>query len=387
MDFDDTPEEAAVRAAARTFLAAHASAFAGGDGRTIERCRAWQRTLADGGWAAITWPVEHGGRGAPTAHEVVFRQEEAAFGVSSGFLTATIALVGPTLLAHGTDDQRARYLGPLLRGDEVWCQLFSEPDAGSDLAGLRTTATRDGDEWVVNGQKVWTSGAQHADHGILLARTDPDAPKHEGITYFLVDMRAPGVEVRPLRQIDGATEFNEVFLTGVRGPAANVVGEVHGGWAVARTTLANESSMIGGHRGAVTDPDAVVALARKIGATADPLARQRVADAYIRARTLRFLGDRVQTAVRQGRAPGPEGSVLKLLWAGTGTRAATNAISLLGASPLVIDDGTAYWQQQLLRQFHWRIGGGTDEIHRNMIGERALGLAREPRGDGKTGGA
>ncbi|MBA2325924.1 MAG: acyl-CoA dehydrogenase family protein [Actinobacteria bacterium] len=293
--------------------------------------------------------------------------------VTSGFVAGTIALVRPTLMAHGTPAQQERYLPPLLRGDEVWCQLFSEPGAGSDLAALGTRAVRDGDEWVVNGQKVWTSGAQHADFAILIARTDPDVPKHRGITYFVLDMRSPGVEVRPLRQIDGAAECNEVFLTDVSVPHANVVGDVNGGWAVVHTTLASESTMIGSSGGTDDDVDALVCLARETDVGSDPLIRQRIADVYIRARVLRFLGARA----------GIDGSVLKLLWAEAGARAAEIGVAAQGPLGMLFEDAPedGYWQRQLLRQFHWRIGGGTEEIHRNMIGERTLGLPAEPRVD------
>ncbi len=239
MDFDDTPEEAAFRAEARAWLEAHApghvappGARAAGGDEWVQRCKAWQRALYDGGWAGITWPKEHGGRGGTALEQRIFDQEQARFGVSIGVFAVGIGMVGPTVITHGTEEQRARYLDPLLRGDEVWCQLFSEPAAGSDLAGLATRAVRDGGEFVVDGQKVWTSGAHHSQLGILLARTDPDKPKHRGITYFVVDMATPGIEVRPLRQINGAAHFNEVFLSGVHVPAANVVGRwtVAGAW-------------------------------------------------------------------------------------------------------------------------------------------------------------
>jgi alkylation response protein AidB-like acyl-CoA dehydrogenase len=264
----------------------------------------------------------------------------------------------------------------------VWCQLFSEPGAGSDLAALATRAVRDGDGWVVNGQKVWTSGAHHSDFAILLARTDPDQPKHRGITYFVVDMTTPGVEVRPLRQINGVAHFNEVFLTDVRIPAANVVGSVGEGWRVAQTTLTSERTMIGSG-GGVTFPD-LLSLVRSTGAAADPRVRQGIAAAYIRLELLRYLGLRIQTAISQGRVPGPESSVLKLAFsrhtAATGdlVMAAQGATGMLMGAPAP-DDG--FWQQHFLGQWSIRIGGGTDQIQRNIIGERALGLPREPRAD------
>ena len=224
---------------------------------------------------------------------MIFRQEEAHFDVTSGLFAVAIGMAGPTIIGHGTDEQRARYLPAMLRGEEVWCQLFSEPGAGSDLASLATRAERDGDEWVVNGQKVWSSGAHHADMGILLARTDPDLPKHRGITFFLLDMRTPGIEVRPLRQMTGGATFNEVFLTDVRVPAANVVGEVNGGWRATMTTLANERSLSGG----TSSFPQVLKLARECGATGDPVIRQRL------ARLLRPGSDRSSTSASGSRPP------------------------------------------------------------------------------------
>jgi len=257
MDFDDTSEEAAFRQEVRSWLTEHAKkkdpgqlssshSFYDFDDVFVTEGKAWQRRLFEGGWAGITWPVEFGGRGGDVVQSMIFRQEEAQFDVTSGLFAVAIGMAGPTLIGHGSDEQRARYLPAMLRGDEVWCQLFSEPGAGSDLASLATRAERDGDEWVVNGQKVWSSGAHHADMGILLARTDPDLPKHRGITFFILDMRTPGVDVRPLRQMTGGATFNEVFFTDVRVPAANVVGDVNGGWRATMTTLANERSLSGG---------------------------------------------------------------------------------------------------------------------------------------------
>jgi alkylation response protein AidB-like acyl-CoA dehydrogenase len=380
VDFDDSPEEAAFRAEARAWLERHArpvtsrrDPFEEGH---VDRCKAWQRTLYDGGWAGITWPKEYGGRGASAIEAAIFSQEQARFDVSTGVFAVAIGMVGPTLIAHGTPAQKRRYLDPMLRGDEVWCQLFSEPGAGSDLAGLSTRAVRDGDEWVVNGQKVWTSGAQHSDFGILLARTDPSVPKHDGITFFLVDMRTPGIEVRPLRQITGVAHFNEVFLTDLRLPAESVVGEVGGGWRVARTTLANERTLIGGGAGAGFAD--VAALAAACGAGADLRHRQDLAAAYSRWEIMRFLGYRVQTALSQGRAPGPESSILKLFYSQHLARTADLVLAVQGTAGT---SGDGLWHSWFLNQWGSRIGGGTDQIQRNIIGERVLGLPREPAVD------
>jgi alkylation response protein AidB-like acyl-CoA dehydrogenase len=293
-----------------------------------------------------------------------------------------IGMVGPTLIAHGTEAQKERYLPALLRGDDVWCQLFSEPGAGSDLAGLRTRAVRDGDEWVVNGQKVWSSGAHHSDLGILLTRTDVDVPKHRGITYFVVDMRSPGIDVRPLRQITGVAHFNEVFLTDVRIPNQNVVGEPNTGWGVALTTLGNERTLIGGGLG-IGFRD-VLRLARAQSRSGEPELRQRLAAAYTRFELLRYLGLRAQAAARSGRPPGPETSVLKLAVSRNVALNGDLVLALEGpAGMLQYDDAPdgGFWQQQFLGQWGVRIGGGTDQVQRNVIGERVLGLPAEPRPD------
>jgi len=394
MDFDDTPGEAAMRAEARRWLSGHAEPLGpdgGAAGRRrevdeqahVRACKAWQRTLSEGGWAGITWPKEYGGRGSSAIEAAIFNQECARFDVSTGIFSVGIGMVGPTLIAHGTREQKARYLDPLLRGEEVWCQLFSEPGAGSDLAGLATRAEADGDEWVVNGQKVWNSGAHYSDFGILLARTDPSVPKHRGITFFIVDMRTPGIEVRPLRQITGAAHFNEVFLTDVRIPAENVVGEVGAGWGPALTTLANERTLIGGGAGGVRFDD-LCALARETGGAGTAVHRQELAAAYTRWELLRFLGYRIQTALSQGRQPGPESSVLKLLFSQHLARTADLALAMTGTAGSLTgadETGSALWHTYFLNQWASRIGGGTDQIQRNIIAERVLGLPGEPRVD------
>jgi len=398
VDFDDTPEEAAFRAEARTFLERNAqpktgtdadwsrgglSEDPGGQSAFVRRCQQWQATLYDNGWAGIAWPKAFGGRGGTPAQQIIFNQEAAAYDVTSGFIGAAQQLVGPPLMRHGSAEQHDRYLRPLLRGDEMWCQLFSEPGAGSDLAALAARAVLDGDEWVVNGQKVWTSEAQHADFGILLARTNPDVPKHKGITFFVLDMSSPGVEIRPLVQATGLSHFNEVFLTDVCIPNENVVGELHGGWAAARTTLASEAGMIGG-AGQSSTFDAVLALARGCGRTEDPFIRQQLADVYTRERILKFLSLRMQTAIMHKRGTPPDPSVLKNFFTQSLARRVELAVQIEGAAGMLAGkDGIheGFWQKQVLAQFASRIGGGTNEVHRNMIGERALGLPAEPRAD------
>jgi alkylation response protein AidB-like acyl-CoA dehydrogenase len=399
MDFDDTPEEAAFRAEARAFLAAHARPRSGtdrsrllhheaspeADAEHVRRCRAWQRTLFEHGWAGITWPKAYGGRGGTGIQQAIFHEEQAAFDVSTGVFAVGIGMVGPTLIAHGTDEQKSRHLPRLLSGEEIWCQLFSEPGAGSDLAALSTKAVRDGDAWVVSGQKVWTTGAHHSEMAILLARTDRSVPKHAGITYFLVRMDTSGIEVRPLRQINGAAHFNEVFLSDVRVPASNVVGDVNGGWTVARTTLANERSLIGGGAGGAAGGfPQVVELARRLGRNDDPVARQGLAALFVRTQILRYLGMRARTAASRGRPPGPESSIMKLAYSRHIAATGDLAVALQRAGGSLIDDAAVdggFWQQQFLNQWASRIGGGTDEIQRNVIGERVLGLPAEPRPD------
>jgi alkylation response protein AidB-like acyl-CoA dehydrogenase len=398
---DDAPEDptAAFRARARAFLEAHARLRLAGDddfarfrflgdpsaeadAEHVHRCKQWQRTLFDGGWAGIAWPREYGGLGGTPAEARAFAQEQARFDVETGAFAVGIGMVGPTLIAQGTDAQKQRYLPALLRGEEVWCQLFSEPGAGSDLAGLRTRAERDGDVWVVNGQKVWSSGAHHSELGILLARTDPDAPKHKGITYFVLDMASPGIDVRPLRQINGVAHFNEVFLTDVRIPHENIVGEVNGGWGVAQTTLGAERALIGGG-GAVTFRD-LARLARDRRRDRDPLLRQRLADAFIRFEILKYLGRRAQAAGRAGRSAGAEASVLKLAMSQHVALNGDLALALEGAPGMLLHGDAPYggfWQQSFMNQWGVRIGGGTEHVQRNVIGERVLGLPPEPRPD------
>ncbi|GMU77545.1 MAG: acyl-CoA dehydrogenase [Acidimicrobiia bacterium] len=396
---EDSPEEAAFRSAARAFLASIAplrtdaddtgSYFVMADAdpeahaRHVATARANQRRIFDGGWAGIAVPHEYGGRGGDPSQERIFRQEQARFAIDTGLFSIAHGMVVPTILAHGTEDQKRRFVEPTLRGDEIWCQLFSEPGAGSDLAGLTTRAVRDGDEWVVNGQKVWNSSAHHADLGILLARTDVEAPKHRGITYFLVDMHTPGVDVRPLRQATGLAHFNEVFLTDVRIPHDRVLGEVNGGWAVTQTTLMNERTSIGGS-GAGAGVSGLLRMARDLGVTGDPAIRQALAAAFIRAEIVKYLGARTQAAVRAGRQPGPESSVLKLAASLQSAPNGDLGLLLQGAGGMLAG-ADAYrrglYQQTFVGQWGVRFGGGTEQIQRNVIGERVLGLPSEPRPD------
>ncbi len=371
------------RAEATSWLEKHAPAMrarietAATDRECFDAGRAWQRLLFDAGWAGVAWPTEYGGRGETTAQATIFAEEQSRFGVSAGFVASTIGMVGPVLLRHGNEAQRARYLRPLLRADETWCQLFSEPSAGSDLANLSTRAERHGDEFVVNGQKVWTSNALLCDFAILLTRSNLDAPKHRGITFLLLDLRTPGVDVRPLRQITGAAHFNEVFFTDVRVPVENVVGEIDGGWAPARSVLAHEAAVIGGGNGAAFGYATLAALARECDRERDPVVRQQLAYAFTREQIINYLKRRVQTSVRGGGPPEIDGSVMKVLWSEARRERAELGVALLGAAGALYDD----WPLQLLEQFSSTVGGGTNEVHRTMIGERVLGLPPEPRVD------
>jgi alkylation response protein AidB-like acyl-CoA dehydrogenase len=396
---EDSAEEAAFRAEARAFFDTAARrrtdddetgnyfAMADNDPETharhVARCREWQRTLFDAGWAGITVPTGCGGRGGERWQERIFRQEQARSIVDTGVFAVSIGMVAPTILAHGTDEQQQRYIPPMLRGDEIWCQLFSEPGAGSDLAGLTTRAIRDGDEFVVNGQKVWNSGAHHAEFGALIARTNVDVPKHRGITYFLVDMHSPGVDVRPLRQATGVAHFNEVFLTDVRVPAANVLGAVDGGWAVAQTMLMHERNMIGSGGTGIGFGD-YLRMARDLGVTADPAIRQSLASCFIRTEIIKFLGARAQAAVRAGKPPGPETSVGKLSASLHSAHNGDLGLQIQGAGGM-LTGSDAYrrgmFQQLFVGQWGMRLGGGTEQIQRNVIGERVLGLPGEPRPD------
>jgi alkylation response protein AidB-like acyl-CoA dehydrogenase len=393
VDVDDTPEEAAVRAEARAWLATVAKPRGEGDGAWrsfraktdaddlahLELARRWQQTKFDAGWAAPHWPVELGGQGRSGIEAGVVSEEESRFYVSANFFMVGIDMAGPTLMAHGTPEQQKRFLEPMLRGDEVWCQLFSEPGSGSDLASLATRAVRDGDEWVLSGQKVWTSSAHIADWGICLARTDPDVAKHAGITYFVVDMHAPGVDVRPLRQIDGAIHFNEVFLDEVRVPAEHVIGDVGEGGRVAMTTLTAERTSIGG--GGRTGWRDLAGLARDLGRSDEPVLRQEIARLHTREQIQRWLVYRVRTATAKGVPPGPEASVLKLVNSHQVEHVGSTVMTVLGSTGMLWDgdarDG-GFWQDVFLFQWSSRIGGGTENIQRNIIAERVLGLPREP---------
>jgi len=386
MDFRDTPAEAEFRAGLRSWLAEslpadwadrppHVGRF------DVEESRAWSRKLFDAGYVGITWPKEFGGGGLPHTYQGIYLEESARAGAPDHIGGIGLGMAGPTIIAWGSDEQKKRYLAPLLSGEEVWCQGFSEPGSGSDLAGAKTRAVLDGDEWVVNGQKVWSSYAHIADWCILVVRTDAEAEKHRGLSYLLVDMRSPGVEVRPLRQITGDPEFNEVFFTDVRVPRESMLGKPGDGWNVAMTTLLHERGTLGFSLTAALERQVLhlVKLAKECGAADDPVVRDRIAQEWIDLQALRFTNYRSLTTLAKTGVPGPEGSVAKLHWSETNQRLTKLALSLEGlASQLDADGGVwnGFWQYQQLRSRGNTIEAGTSEILRNIVAERVVGLPR-----------
>jgi alkylation response protein AidB-like acyl-CoA dehydrogenase len=353
----------------------------------LEACQDWQRRKFDAGYAMLNWAPELGGRGLPNSYVRAYNAEESKFVVpSAGELPPTsMGLIATTIAQCGTDEQKERFVKPLMRQDIYGCQLFSEPSAGSDLAALTTRATRDGDEWLLSGQKVWTSGARFAQWGLAITRHDFDVPKHKGQTAFLVPFDAPGVEVRPIRQMSGGANFNEVFLTDVRLPDSLRLGPVGDGWRIALTTLGFERDHSGGGGGGHVGGgfQQIAATAEHFGLSEDPRVRQMLADLYIHHRVAQYTNRRAAARLKAGQTPGPEASLGKLLWTANMARVSDAVSSLLG--PRLVADtgewGTFAWGEQVLGAPGYRIAGGSDEIQRNIIGERVLGLGAEPRVD------
>jgi len=349
----------------------------------IASAKDWKAREFDAGFGWIAGPEEYGGRALSSDHARAYREVASGYAIpSQGIFGIGLGMVAPTILAHAIPDVRERYLRPLYRGDVVACQLFSEPVAGSDLAGIQTRAVRDGDEWLVSGQKVWTSGAHYSDIGEIITRTDPDKPKHKGLTMFVVDMKAPGVEVRPLRQMTGGASFNEVFFEDVRVPDSHRLGDVNEGWSVALTTLMNERAAIGGGAGGMPSLSLtrLQEIARHFASDEDPLVRQRLADIYVRTSVSRYTNLRAMAKMQAGQLPGPEMSIGKLVLTQNMTLVAETLAEMLG--PRLIADsgewGTFAWAEFVLGVPGVRVAGGTDEIMRNIIGERVLGLPKEP---------
>jgi acyl-CoA dehydrogenase len=401
MDFSDTRQEADFRAEVRAFIDDNAphylkpflekSGFGNtntGEYDTLAEAKKWQKTKAEAGWACLLWPTEYGGRGATPIENVIWSQEEGIYGRLSGTFIIGQGMCAPTMMSYAGEAQKQRYLPKLASGEEVWCQLFSEPNGGSDLAGLRTKAEKDGDEWVINGQKIWTSGAQHSDFGILITRTDPNVAKHKGLTMFFLDMKSPGVRIVPIKQANGNSEFNEVYFDDVRIPDAQRLGEVGEGWRVSITTLMNERMAIGGS--IATGFPEIYDLVQNVAidgrpAIDNPAVKSKLAGWYVQAAGLKNNASRMITALSKGGMPGPENSMGKLVAGNMMQDIAKFAMDIQGQGSVLTDpevaEGAARFQAMLLRSPAVRIEGGTDQILRNIIGERVLGLPEDLRAD------
>ncbi len=384
MDLRDSPEEAAFRSELRTFfgerlpaeLRGHQGGAARFDGGAV---RAWSRMLHEAGYAGLTWPTEYGGRGLAPAYQAIYLEEESRAEAPPHVGVIGLGMAGPTIMAHGTDAQKRAHLSQILSAEQIFCQGFSEPEAGSDLAAVRTSARLDGDALVVDGQKVWSSFAHLADFCILLARSDPSSERHEGLTFLIVDMHSPGVEVRPLRQLTGEAEFNEIFLTGARVPVENVVGEIGGGWEVAMTTLLHERGTLGFALVARLEVAVgrLLELARDRGAT--DAQREAIALEWIELQALKHTAYRSLSSLARTGVPGPEGSILKLQWSEANQRLTKLGLELLGSDAQLVEENAAYagwWQHQQLRARGNTIEAGTSEILRSILAERVLGLPR-----------
>jgi alkylation response protein AidB-like acyl-CoA dehydrogenase len=398
MNFDDSPQEAQFRQQARDWLEANAErgrdttkkfTVGGGDeNAALRRAKDWQAKKFDAHWVGIHWPTEVGGRGLSPIHTVIYQMEESKYLVPRGYFEIGLGMCAPVMMTYATTEQVRQYLPDMMRGEKVWCQLFSEPAAGSDVAGIRTSARRDGDDWIINGQKVWTSGAHFSDYGILVTRHDPSLPKHKGLTYFFIDMSSPGVEVRRIKSIPGRSNFCEVFFSNVRVPDAQRLGEVGQGWQVAITTLMHERLAVGQASG--TNFEELLALAKGVKldgrpAVNDSLVRDKLADWYVRAKGLEYGHYRMLTKLSRGEMPGPEASMVKVVSASQVQQVASFAMDLMDAAG-IIDDAVlspaeAAFQLCFLASPGYRIAGGTDEILRNIIAERVLGLPGDIRVD------
>ena len=392
MDFKDTPEEAAFREEARTWLEANVPTRDELEGLDeIEASKLWQKRKYDAGWACIRWPEEYGGRGASPIEQVIWNQEEGRFPTPGGVFGIGQGMAAPTLMAWASEEHKRKHLPPLASGEHIWCQLFSEPAGGSDLAALRTRAEKDGDEWVINGQKIWTSGAHYSDYGIIVVRTDPTVPKHKGLSYFFLDMKSPGVDIRPIKQISGGANFNEVYFNDVRIPDDQRLGAVGQGWQVALTTLMNERLAIGaGGMGGGVGFRQMFNLARKLevdgeSAIKDRNVRAKLATWYAQETGLKYTGYRALSALSRGDTPGPENSIGKLVAASKTQDMASFAMDLLELSGAISDPAYAeahgIYQATFMGAPGGRIAGGSDEIMLNILSERVLGLPQDVRVD------
>ena len=395
MDFNDTQEEAAYRATVRAWLEANAPSRSGPaesgleDPLSMDAARAWQRKKAEAGYACITWPKAWGGGGGAAWQSVIFGQEEAKVSTPGNPFAIGLGMCVPTVMTAGNEADKERFVKPAVLGEEIWCQLFSEPSGGSDVAAARTRAVRDGDDWVIHGQKVWTSGAHFSDFGLLLARTDIDVPKHKGLTMFWIDMKDPAVEVRPIHQMSGASSFNEVYFTDLRIKDSQRVGGVGEGWKVALVTLMNERLSVGGG-GTGSGHTRVFKLASDIStltgsALKDTALREKIAEWFVQAEGLKYTTYRTMTALSRGQTPGPESSIGKVVTATLMQDMANAALELEDQYGIINDPAlaplAAAFQTTLMAAPGLRIAGGTDEILRNIIAERILGLPQDVRLD------
>jgi alkylation response protein AidB-like acyl-CoA dehydrogenase len=396
MDFNDTAEEAKFRKEAGDWLSANAtlkddevSNYPGmGEDDALALAKKWAAKLYESGWACLHWPKEYGGRGSTPIERVIWGQEASKFRIPGGFFEIGQGMAGPVLMMYANEEQKKRYLPPMAKGEEVWCQLFSEPAAGSDLAGLKTKAVLDGDTWTINGQKIWTSGAHYCDYGILVTRSDPSAQKHKGLTYFFLDMKSPGVEVRPIKQISGGANFNEVFFTDVKIPDEQRLGSVGDGWKVALTTLMNERLAVGDASGPdfqeafnlACDHDMNGDLAIKDGSV-----RDKLADWYCQTSGLKYTKYRNISALSRGETPGPQASITKIVSGNKLQEIANFGMDIMDAAGIIRPDSSGAEQNMYQMGFFGaagiRIAGGTDEILKNIISEQVLGLPQDMRAD------
>ena len=396
MDFNDTPQEAEFRAKCRAWLEANAELKTKktnsaknmnvGNKSLLEAAAEWQKKKYDAGWAMIHWPKEFGGIGATPIERIIWAQEESKFNVPKGVYEIGLGMAGPVMMEYATDEQKERYLPPMAEGKEIWCQLFSEPSAGSDVAGLRSKAVQDGENWIVNGQKVWTSGAHFSDFGILVVRHDPGLEKHKGLTFFFVDMKSPGIEVKPIKQLTGGSSFNEVYFNDVVIPDSQRLGEIGDGWKVAITTLMNERLAVGDADG--VDANEAFELAKKHDKNGEQLidnnaVRESIADWYCEASGLKNTKLRTMSALSRGDTPGPEASITKIVSANKLQAIGNFGMDSSDMSGMLMDEESDFikFQMAWMGAAGLRIAGGTDEILKNIIAERVLGLPQEARAD------
>ena len=396
MDFNDTPQEAEFRAKCRAWLEANAELKTKktnsaknmnlGNKSLLEAAAEWQKKKYDAGWAMIHWPKEFGGIGATPIERIIWAQEESKFNVPKGVYEIGLGMAGPVMMEYATDEQKERYLPPMAEGKEIWCQLFSEPSAGSDVAGLRSKAVQDGENWIVNGQKVWTSGAHFSDFGILVVRHDPGLEKHKGLTFFFVDMKSPGIEVKPIKQLTGGSSFNEVYFNDVVIPDSQRLGEIGDGWKVAITTLMNERLAVGDAVG--VDANEAFELAKKHDKDGEQLidnnaVRESIADWYCEASGLKNTKLRTMSALSRGDTPGPEASITKIVSANKLQAIGNFGMDSSDMSGMLMDEKSDFikFQMAWMGAAGLRIAGGTDEILKNIIAERVLGLPQEARAD------